>query len=223
MKSKSDAHETLSLLLKREGVPPEMIMDGAKEQIQGKFKDKLKEANCHLKQTEPYSPWQNYAEDTIREVKRSLSCKMIKTGSPKKLWDHSLELEALVKSHTVSDIYMLDGETPETVMKGDVPDISQLAEFAWYDWVMYCETADSYPDGDLVLGRYLGPTRDVGPMMTTKILKSNSEYVPRSTFRHLTPEELLFQRISRYNKHLTQAWRKGLDPPAHPMTLKLMN
>ena len=34
-----------------------MIADNSKEQILGEFKRKLNDANCHLKQMEPYSPW----------------------------------------------------------------------------------------------------------------------------------------------------------------------
>ena len=35
-----------------------MVMDGSKEQTQGRFRKKNKLANIHVKQTEPYSPWQ---------------------------------------------------------------------------------------------------------------------------------------------------------------------
>ena len=48
MKRKGEAHETLSLLFQRDGVPPSMIADNSKEQILGEFKRKLNEANCHL-------------------------------------------------------------------------------------------------------------------------------------------------------------------------------
>ncbi len=41
MKSKGEAHEALSLLFQREGVPPLMVMDGSKEQTLGKFCHKL--------------------------------------------------------------------------------------------------------------------------------------------------------------------------------------
>ena len=54
MKHKSDAHEGLSLLAQHGGVPLAIIMDGSKDLI---------------KQTEPYSPWQNAAEGSICEVK----------------------------------------------------------------------------------------------------------------------------------------------------------
>jgi hypothetical protein len=37
MKKKSEAHETLSLLHARDGVPNVMIMDGAPEQTMGEF------------------------------------------------------------------------------------------------------------------------------------------------------------------------------------------
>ena len=48
MKKKGYTHETPPLLFKRDGVPPKMIVGGAKEQILGKFNKKLKEANFHL-------------------------------------------------------------------------------------------------------------------------------------------------------------------------------
>ena len=70
MKRKGDAHEALSLLFHRDGVPPAMVMDGSKEQTLGDFRRKLKEADCHLRQTKPYSPWMNAAEsEQGREVR----------------------------------------------------------------------------------------------------------------------------------------------------------
>ncbi len=41
MKMKGEAHEALSLLFQREGVPPLMVMDSSKEQTLGKFRQKL--------------------------------------------------------------------------------------------------------------------------------------------------------------------------------------
>jgi hypothetical protein len=81
-------------LFHRDGVPPTMILDGSKEQTLGNFKRKLREADCHARQTEPYSPWQQAAEGCIHELKRGVSRKMMRTGSPKVLWDHCIELEA---------------------------------------------------------------------------------------------------------------------------------
>ena len=93
MQSKLDAHETLSLLFSRHGVPNVLIVDGAKEQVQGKFKRKARRADCRLKQTEPYSPWANAAEGAIRELKRSFRRKMLRSKVPRRLWDHCLTLD----------------------------------------------------------------------------------------------------------------------------------
>ncbi len=83
MKCKGDAHETLSLVFQRDGVPPTMVTNDSKEQIKGEFRCKLKEADCHPRVTEPYSPWQQAAEGCICELKRGSSRKMIKTRSCK--------------------------------------------------------------------------------------------------------------------------------------------
>ena len=181
MQHKSDAHEALSLLFQRDGVPPACIVDGSLEQVKGEFRRKLKEASCRLKQTEPYSPWQNAAEGNIRELKKGAGRKMIKSGSPKKLWDDCLVLESYIRSNTAHDIYMLHGEVPETIMSGETSDISQFCEFEWYEWVKFRDSAVQFPEDSLVLGRYLGPSIDVGPALTAKILKQNGEVVHRST------------------------------------------
>jgi hypothetical protein len=70
MKRKSDAHEGLSLMAQRDGAPRSIIMDGSKEQTLGVFRKKAREMVVHIKQTEPYSPWQNAAEGAIWELKR---------------------------------------------------------------------------------------------------------------------------------------------------------
>ncbi len=55
MKTKGEAHEALSLMFQREGVPPLMVMDGLKEQTLGKFRQKLRDVGCEQKITEPFS------------------------------------------------------------------------------------------------------------------------------------------------------------------------
>jgi hypothetical protein len=70
LKSKKCAHEALSDFLKTEGIPPNVIMDGSKEQLLGNFKRKLREVGTHPRQTEPYSPWQNAAErDRLKKAR----------------------------------------------------------------------------------------------------------------------------------------------------------
>jgi hypothetical protein len=56
MEKEKDAHEALSLLFHQDGVPNIIVMYGSKAQIQGDFRRKLREAGCHIKQTEPHTP-----------------------------------------------------------------------------------------------------------------------------------------------------------------------
>jgi hypothetical protein len=69
-------------------------------------------------------------------------------------------------------------------------DISHIAKFGWYNWVMFRDNEPSYPDDKLILGHYLGPAIDTGSALMAKIHKSNGVFVCRSTLRHLTDEEL---------------------------------
>ena len=82
MQTKSEAHKSLSLMFKQDGVPPKIGVDNAKEQTRRNFQAKCKGADYHLTCTEPYSPWMQLAEGCIKELKRGLSRKMIITGPP---------------------------------------------------------------------------------------------------------------------------------------------
>jgi hypothetical protein len=157
MTRKGKAHETLSLLFHGDNVPPTMVFDGLKEQCKVDFKRKLHEADYHTRQTEPYSPWQQAAEGCIHELKHGVSHKMIETGSSRVLWDHCIELEALIRSSTSNSVYMTNGEVPETIMTGSTADISHISEFGWYDWVMFRNNLPTFPDVKLILGQYCKP------------------------------------------------------------------
>jgi hypothetical protein len=143
---------------------------------------------------------------------------MIKTGAPTCLWDHCIELESLICSHTANDIYTTGGEAPETIMKGGTADISQICKFAWYDWVMFCDTVNkiAFPEKRLTLGKYLGSAIDIGLALTAKILKKNGQYVCHSTLRHLMPEETLCAVQIAARLHFDNMIAKRIDPKSVP-------
>ena len=144
----------------------------------------------NIKQTEPHSPWQNAAELTIRELKKGAGRKAMKAGSPKKLWDHALQLESYIRSNTAISHPELDGQVPETIMSGQTADISPFAAFRWYAWIKYYDPVHGYPEHKEILGRWLGPAVDIGPAMTSKILKDNGQIIYTSTYRALTDDEI---------------------------------
>jgi hypothetical protein len=54
---------------------------------------------------------------------------MIKTGSPRVLWDYCIELEVLIRSSTSNSVYMTNGKVPETIMTSSTANISHISEF----------------------------------------------------------------------------------------------
>ena len=74
-------------------------------------------------------------------------------------------------------------------MTGQTADISAICEFEWFQWIMYYEPTESYPNDRMTIGRYLGPALDVGTALTHKILKSNGQVLARNTVRAWTPDE----------------------------------
>jgi hypothetical protein len=62
MKKESKAHEALSLLLHRDGVFNMMVMDRAKAQTEGQFIRKLRDAGCHINNTDPHTQSYNMGE-----------------------------------------------------------------------------------------------------------------------------------------------------------------
>jgi hypothetical protein len=88
LKTKGDAHTSLDFLFPEHGVPNTMISDDAPELHAGEFQQKCQQAGSYCKETEPYSSRMNWAEGTIRELKRATKRAMLKTYMPKHLWDY---------------------------------------------------------------------------------------------------------------------------------------
>ena len=145
MATKSDAHDTLSLLFQRNGVPNQLIVDSAKELRKEESGQKCREAFCYLKGTEPYSPWQNAAERENKELKKDAGRKMTDSSAPLKVWDWALEMEYFIRSHTAHNIYKLDGRgrVPESIISGQTADFSPYCEYGFWQWVMFRKPGDS--------------------------------------------------------------------------------
>ena len=68
--------------------------------------------------------------------------------------------------HTAHDIPTLNVQVFETVVTGNTAYISELVEFGWYQWVYYCNSTTSSPLPKEELGKYLGPSENVGSKMS---------------------------------------------------------
>ncbi|KAL7475735.1 LOW QUALITY PROTEIN: hypothetical protein ACHAW6_001643, partial [Cyclotella cf. meneghiniana] len=194
MSCKSQAHEALGLFFAQEGVLPKMIMDNAKEMKLGEFDRKCKKATPIC----PISPWPNSTKHEIRELKKGAARNLICSDVPRQLWCYALEYKSYVCSHTAHDINKLDGCVPETVVLGKTADISPFCEFGFWDflrpWV-------AFPENPLVLGKYLGPSIDVGPAMMQHVMKANGKVEDCSTVRQLTPKDKSILPCRRSRRH----------------------
>jgi hypothetical protein len=112
MTKESEVHEKLYLFLGRYGIPEALISDGAKSNTGGEYRKKAKQAGIFCKLDDPYSAWQNRGESEIREVKRLASKWTVELQSPRRLWDHAIELASIVRSRWTCINYMAKFRKP---------------------------------------------------------------------------------------------------------------
>ena len=84
----------------------------------------------------------------------------------------------------------LQGQVPQTILSGQTADISPFVEHALYDWIYWWDTRSKMPEPHEVLGRWLRPAINIGPTMTSKILKENRQVIYSSTYRAITDDEM---------------------------------
>jgi hypothetical protein len=180
MKKEIEAREALSLLFHRDGVPNVMVMDGAKEQVEGGFRRKLRDAGYHIKQTEPHTQYSNMGEGGVSELKRGVGRQIIRSGCTKRCWGDFIIREAYVRSQTSLYTFVLERQVPKSKVKGETVYICIIAEYAWYEWARFGDTADKFPVSKIQLGRDLGATIDIDPAMARKIMKKNGSVIYRT-------------------------------------------
>jgi hypothetical protein len=135
MKLESKAHEVLSFLFHRDGVHNVIDMDGSKAQNEGALRSKLRDVGFHIKKTEPHTKSSNMGADGVRELKRGVGRKIMRSGCPNLLWDDCIIMEAYVKAHNYLDIFGLEVQVPVSKVNLETMGISTIAEYAGYEWV----------------------------------------------------------------------------------------
>ena len=208
LKAELDIGDALNEVVRTVGVPKELVSDGAKAEVHGRFAAVANEYRIKQRSTEPYSGWQNReyrikqrstepcsgwqnrAEAAIREIKKGIKRATLRARSPKRLWDYCGEWVAAIRRLTAHDIPALQGRVPTELINGNTPDISEYAQFDWYQLVWYIDPAVRFPDDSRKLGRWIGVAHDVGSPMTFWVLPKSCRVVARSTVTPLTEDEL---------------------------------
>ena len=216
MSSKSEAHNALSSLVHDVGIPSELHSDDAKELCKGIMKKKMVKYGIFHTMTEPYSPWENYAEDCIRVIKNWARYFMQLKNTPIRLIDHALLYASELRNLTASTILGTKGRTPFEITYGYSPDISEYVTFEWYEYVWYWQPNEPQRQQ---LGRWLGVAEHIGNGLTYKVINGKAEVISRSTVISLSSEDYenddvksrlraldqsIHSRIGSYDKSLVQ-------------------
>ena len=93
-------------------------------------------------------------------------------------------------------------------------------EFGWYEWIYYRDATGSFPLPEEELGRYLGPSENVGSKMSMWILKGNGEIVSRTTLRTLSESELTSETEKEKRRIFTIAVNKKLGMSLHDIGIE---
>ena len=185
--------ETVALalreLIQEVGIPQKMVTDDAKEKLGPKTKwmENIRLYNIEWSNSEPYSHWQNRAEDAIREVRRRWKLIQHRRSIPKRLWDYGLSHVAEIMSRTVRSG---SDRTPYEIVTGETPDISEFIDFTFYDWIWYLNNPND-KESPPQLGRWLGVAHRVGSAMTYFVLTEKAEVLSRTTVQGVTVNEQL--------------------------------
>jgi hypothetical protein len=112
-------------------------------------------------------------EGGVHELIRGVGRQMLRAGCPQRFWDDCVIRESYVISHASFDIFGLEVQVPEIKIKGENVDIYTIAQYAWYEWVKFRDTAANLPVSKIQLGIDWGAFIDIEPVMGRKTLKKN--------------------------------------------------
>jgi hypothetical protein len=137
---------------------------------------------------------------------------MLCSGCPKRFWDDCIIREAYVRSHTSLDIFSLEGQVPESKIKGETVDISTITEYVWYEWVKFRDTAAKFSWSKIQLGRDLGSAIDIGSSMMRTILKHNGSMMYIPSVRPLTQDYIQSPTDKKEREEFDIAIEKKFGP-----------
>ncbi|KAI2502898.1 Reverse transcriptase (RNA-dependent DNA polymerase) [Fragilaria crotonensis] len=178
MKSKSMAGpNALMPFIQEVGIPQTIVTDNAPEEVHGEFGKICRQFRIRQEQTVPYSPWSNLAESTIRELKVGIRRTLRRSKAPRRLWCFCGKWVAAIRRLTALDMPQLQGRVPDEDVLGSTPDISQYAQFDWYEPVLYWDPVGTFPHEQKLLGRWLGIAE-----VSTDLIKTGKIIVRKSVW-----------------------------------------
>ena len=189
-KTRGDHPDTLMSLIQDVGIPQTLISDGGKELIYGRARDTCTEYRIQQKYTVPYSPWQNAAKSSIREIKKGTRRKLRLSGAPRRTWSYAAKWVTDVRRFIANDHPACDGRTGFEHVTGSTPDISPLALFDYWEPVQYLMPIEAYPYEKKHIGRWLGLAHNCTDDMAYVVLPISGIPMTRKDVWALSEDEL---------------------------------
>ena len=160
------------------------------EQMSKEVKSFCYDIGTTLRALEEGTPWANKAELYVGLLKESLRKDMCEANSPMVFWDYCIERRARINNLTAKSNFKLHGSNAHTLMMQEEGDISNLCQFAWYEWCYFRDHMAVFPQPKEVLGSILGPARGEGNEMCQWVLKANGKVMLRRTVQPLQTAEI---------------------------------
>ena len=203
MKSRKKVLQALKMFAKAVGVPEAIICDVSREQTSSDLKKFVNKIGSTLRVLEEGTPWANRAKLYIGLIKEA-TCKDLKaSGAPLAFWDYCLQRRVRINNVTISDNVKIRGTSPYTDIFQQEPDVSNLCQYAFYDWSYFRDQGEQFPFAKERLGRILGPAEGEGNEMCQWVLTDRATVVPRRTHIPLT--------IAKKNSSVVQKRQQMFD------------
>jgi len=201
--SKRQHPEALMDFIHKVGIPQTIVSDGGKEIHLGKTKEVCNEYRIRQKVTVPYSPWQNLAEASIREVKKDVRRKLRQTGAPLRTWSYVSKWVNAVRKFTASSIPALNEMTPYEHVHGSTPDISPMLLFDFWEPVYFMMPTNEFPHEKKVIGRWLGLAENSTDDMAFVILPETGIPITRKDVWAIPDDDMktepIMSRMKQYD------------------------
>jgi hypothetical protein len=176
---KGQVETALMSFIQEAGIPQTIVTDNATEETRGAWETTCRKFRVKQATTVPYSPWANLAEAAIRELKAGMRRAMRRSAAPKRLWCYCGQWVAAIRRLTALQIPQLQGRVPAEAVQGSTPDISQYAQFDWYEAVYYYDPQAGFPLERKRLGRWIGVAEVSTDVMAFYILADTGKVVVR--------------------------------------------
>ena len=182
MSSESQMPGTFEDFIRRYGAPKGLFSDNAKVQIGSAVKAILRLYAIADFQCEPHYQNQNPAERRIQDVKKLSNQLMDRTGTPEEYWLLCLYFVVYLINRLATE--SLQWKTPLEKATGQVPDISPLLAFRWWEPVYYTVDNKFPSESPEKTGRWVGVAEHQGDALTYLVLTDDTlRVLTRSVIR----------------------------------------